>query len=709
MKSSFHPYAHSILLLVATFCLAEVRAEEAPKESSRILETVKYLADDDRDGRGIGTDGIKEAAEFVAKKFADLGLETSIYDGKPYQEFTTRIGVSQGEEGETWLKFILPEDGEEAAEEKNASSREEGEKEGSDRDGKDDSEPADESDFEVALELDTDFSSLAIGGSGEFNAELVFAGYGITADRLDYDDYADLDVKGKVVILLRKEPQQRDPQSKFNGTDASRHAQFRTKIRNAEAHGAAAVLLVNDSITPEDSRATIQSDAQVRWRRLLKMAKDLQSAKDAEDADVDELKSTIDTVTEEIESLHDRYEEIDDENYDPIMGFQDIGTRPFSDLPVFFVTREQIDDLLRASIDKDLATLEDQIDEDCQPHSEVLTGWRAAGASKVVPEQANLRNVLAVLPGSGPLADETIVIGAHYDHVGMGGPGSLAPWTKEVHNGADDNASGTTALLEVATILATREKKPRRRIVFIAFSGEESGLLGSAHYCKDPRFPLEDTIAMLNLDMVGRLEDNLLHIEGTGSATDFDGLVSQLNDDHGFRLKKKASGFGPSDHASFYSKKVPVLFLFTGLHKDYHRPGDDWDKINVEGIERVVDFGIDIIDTWDRSDDRPEYRATRRGLMGSLATADRVVLGIMLDRNASEEGVVVGGVSDDGPASKAGIVAGDIIRKVDGKETNDIGDLRSVLADHKDGDKVDVVVDRDGEEKVVEVTLKKAG
>ena len=667
-----------LFLAVATHLVAEEVTNESMTPTDRILDTIKYLADDEREGRGVGTEGIEEAAKFLADQFRDLGLKTDLYESGPFQNFTTRTGVSRGEDDHTTLEFVGPVDDEEAS-------------------------PV------VSLKLDDDFTSLAIGGSGEFDGKLVFVGYGITAEDLEYDDYADVDVEGKVVVVLRKEPQQTDADSKFDGTDNTQHAQFRTKIRNAQKHGAAAVLLVNDPLTLRNQQARMRQGANARWRRLLRRTNQLKSTEDSEERDAEQWNASIDALTKEIEDLRDSYAEIENENYDPIMGFRDIGSRSFGDLPVFFVSRSKVDRLLKDSIDTPLVDLEAAIDESGEPQSQPLNGWRAVGASNVVAKEAQLRNVIAVLPGDGPLADETIVVGAHYDHVGMGGPNSLAPWTTEVHNGADDNASGTTALVEMATMLSQRDKRPRRRIVFIAFSGEESGLLGSAHYVKEPRFPLEKTIAMLNLDMVGRLKNNRLSIEGTGTAEEFDGLVSQINDRHGFKLRKKASGFGASDHTSFYTKKIPVLFLFTGLHKDYHRPGDDWEKINIEGIKRVVDYGIDIIDAWDKNDEPPTYAATGRGLMGSLATSNRVVIGVMIDRNSQEEGVLVGDVAPEGPAEKAGIRSGDLIFQINEKSIEDLGDLRAVLAEFKDGDKVMVNLKRDGEQKALEVQLQKAG
>ena len=194
----------------------------------------------------------------------------------------------------------------------------------------------------------------------------------------------------------------------------------------------------------------------------------------------------------------------------------------------------------------------------------------------------------------------------------MGGRGSLAPWTKEIHNGADDNASGTVTMLEIARHFAGQEKKPSRRIVFIAFTGEERGLWGSAHYAKNPRFALEDTIAMFNLDMVGRLTNEKLKVQGTGTAAEFDGLVEEVNQKYEFKLEKDPSGFGPSDHTSFYRAKVPVLHIFTGLHSDYHRPSDDVDKLNLQGMRRIAQFVEDIVQGTLDQENRPEYKETRR-------------------------------------------------------------------------------------------------
>jgi Zn-dependent M28 family amino/carboxypeptidase len=314
-----------------------------------------------------------------------------------------------------------------------------------------------------------------------------------------------------------------------------------------------------------------------------------------------------------------------------------------------------------------------------------------------------VKNVAAVLEGQGPLADETIVVGAHYDHLGTGGAGSLAPWTRDIHNGADDNASGTAALLEVAHRLAARGEKPPRRIVFLAFTGEERGLLGSAHYVKHPAFPLEKTIAMINMDMVGRLADNKLVVYGTGTAEGFDALVDRLNEEAGFKITKDESGYGPSDHTSFYVKGVPVFHLFTGTHRDYHRPSDDYEKINVEGMRRVTDFVEAIVTEIAENPERPKYLETKRP-----QTAQRgkwPYFGSVPDYASDAEGLTLQDVAKNAPADKAGLKGGDVIVAFGNKKVTGIEDFAAALSQHKAGDRVQVKALRDGKEITVEVTL----
>jgi Zn-dependent M28 family amino/carboxypeptidase len=315
-----------------------------------------------------------------------------------------------------------------------------------------------------------------------------------------------------------------------------------------------------------------------------------------------------------------------------------------------------------------------------------------------------VKNVVAVLEGEGPLADETIVLGAHYDHLGLGGAGSLAPWTTDIHNGADDNASGTATLLEAARRLATSGEKPRRRIVFIAFTGEERGLLGSAHYVRQPRFPLESTVAMFNLDMVGRLNENKLQVFGTGTAKEFEPLVDKLGEQYGFQIAKHPGGFGPSDHSSFYAKKIPVLHLFTGTHSDYHRPSDDSPKINVEGMRRVADMLVDVVRATDAAEAKPTYIEIKR--VEALGDGgDRPYFGSIPDYGGNVEGLLLSGVVEGGPAEKGGLKGGDVIVKLGDSKITGIEDFDSALRKHKPGDKIKVTVQRDGKPVELEVTL----
>jgi hypothetical protein len=390
---------------------------------------------------------------------------------------------------------------------------------------------------------------------------------------------------------------------------------------------------------------------------------------------------------------------------DSLIPFNGAGdTSSHKKLPVFFVARSAIDEVLKLAIKKDLATLEAEIDSDLVPRSVELKPWHVRGEAKIIEKQAEVKNVVAILEGEGPLADETIVVGAHYDHLGMGGAGSLAPWTTDIHNGADDNASGTATLLETARRLAASGKKPQRRIVFIAFTGEEKGLLGSAHYARQPRFPLENTVAMFNLDMVGRLNENKLQVFGTGTAKEFDPLVEKLCKEYGFTLAKHPGGFGPSDHSTFYARKIPVLHLFTGNHSDYHRPSDDAPKINVEGMRRVADMLVEIVQTTDAAEGRPSYVEIKR-VEQIGGDSDRPYFGSIPDYGGTVEGLTLAGVVEGGPAEKGGLKGGDVIVKFGESKISGIEDFDSALRKYKPGDKVKVVVQREGKPVELEVTL----
>jgi membrane-associated protease RseP (regulator of RpoE activity) len=351
-----------------------------------------------------------------------------------------------------------------------------------------------------------------------------------------------------------------------------------------------------------------------------------------------------------------------------------------------------------------LVGIEEQIDEDLKPRSGELTGWKISGEVAIKRTEAEVKNVIAVLEGEGPLADETVVVGAHYDHLGFGGAGSFVPDVKEIHNGADDNASGTAALLEVARQLAARGEKLKRRVVFIAFTAEERGLIGSARYMRSPLVPAEATVAMLNMDMVGRLNDEKLIVQGVDTATEFNAIVDRLNEEAGFKITKQPGGFGPSDHSTFYAKKVPVMHFFTGTHKDYHRPSDDADKLNVDGMRRVSKLVADVAAELADAESRPTYIETAPPAVAG-GGGDRPYFGSIPDFSQDQPGYALTGVTKGGPAERAGIQAGDIIIQLGESKIGNLEDFDSALRKFKAGDRAPVIVRRGEEEVKVEVTL----
>ena len=322
------------------------------------------------------------------------------------------------------------------------------------------------------------------------------------------------------------------------------------------------------------------------------------------------------------------------------------------------------------------------------------------------------RNVIGVLKGRDPkLAGQYIVVGAHYDHLGTGGAGSLDPDSAGVpHNGADDNASGVAAVLEVARQLAVA--RPTRSVIFVAFSGEEEGLLGSAHFVKYPPVPTDSMVAMLNFDMVGRLRDDKLVIYGVETAREWRGTIDSLNTAARFALTLEGDGYGPSDHTSFTLVKKPVLHFFTGTHVDYHRTTDDFAAINLDGILRVATLATDIV----------RATADRRSTLTFVESAPRVAaggasrtsgygayLGSVPDMTGNPGGVALSGVRAGSPAEAGGLQAGDIIVRIGTHEVPDLQGMTDALRAYAPGDTVEIVYRRAGSERRTQVVLGRRG
>jgi hypothetical protein len=462
-----------------------------------------------------------------------------------------------------------------------------------------------------------------------------------------------VDASGKAVLIIRKEPEPADKSSVFAGESPTSYAAFTHKVVNAAQHGVKLVLMVNDAATAK------ASDAVLEFR----------------------------------------------------------STPGGGSVPFLMITRELGDRLLASAGQPALAELEAKIDETLKPQSRELEGVKVSAEVTISREAIAAKNVIGVIEGEGPHAEETIVIGAHYDHLGRGEVGSLAFGSRDIHNGADDNASGTATVLELARRLAARPDAPARRIVFVLFSGEERGLLGSAHYVEDPPYPIEQTVAMINLDMVGRLdEERNLVVYGTSSSETFGPMVEPLATTLGFKPKMPKAindGSSDSDHSSFYKKDVPILFFFTGIHPDYHKPSDDSPLINYAGMAKVADLCEQVALNLASRPERPVFvKAPARPAASASAAASPgavkgggAYFGSRPAYGEDVEGVKLEGVTEGSPAEKAGLKGGDVIVKFGGVAVKDIESYMVAMSAKKPGDVVEVVVLRDGEEVTLKATL----
>ena len=569
---------------------------------------VNFLAADAQGGRGLGTPGIEQSADYIANHFASAGLDPAGDNGTFFQSFEVSLNPKMTESCNLQVT-------------------------GSD------SQPKSE-----AATYETDFVPFVFSGSGAFEGDAVFAGYGIVNDDKKHNDYAHFDVEGKVVLMLRHEP----PSWAGKDGEFTPHSQFNNKIYNAKERGAVAVLIV-DRIAEGDS-PKLQA-----WRGGGNTA--------------------------------------------------DYG------LPAFHVSQAFAESLLSAGGAGSLRTLQDQLDAG-NPASTDLKSVRIKGDSGIIREKAMTRNVLGMLKGVGPLANEIIVIGAHYDHLGKAVPRSArshdadaADQIPQIHNGADDNASGTAGVIELARKIASQQPL-KRSVLFMAFSGEESGLLGSKHFVNHPTIKIENIVAMLNMDMIGRLanDNNTIQVFGTEAADGFDDMLEKLAKKHHFELKGSASATGPSDHTSFYQKKIPSLHFFSGLHEDYHRPSDDADKINSEKAVQFLAYIEDVAWTIINGDERPVYHyvAAPAQMGGSRS---RVRMGIMPSYADSAEGLGIDAVLKDSPAVKGGMKDGDVIVRIAETKVKNIYDYMAALRDKNPGDEIEVDVLRDGKVETLKIVL----
>ena len=521
-------------------------------------------------------------------------------------------------------------------------------------------------DHPTGFEVGTDWMPLGFSSSGGIQGgQTVFVGYGISSAELKYDDYAGSNARDRVAIAFAGSPDGDNPHGQF-----VQAGQIRFKAAAARAAGARALLI----------------------------------------------------ITREEKLTDDRMSRLSYDNSGE------------AGIPVAVISKQTA-----AWILGDLPALEKIADARVRGSS-ARPGRGVNLVTDVIRSESPSFNVVGILPGSDlKLKNEAIVIGAHYDHLGHGGEGSLAPREGEVHHGADDNASGTAGLLELARTFSAR--KPRRTIVFIAFSGEEEGLIGSNYYVNHPVLPLQNTVAMINMDMIGRLKNKSLTIGGVGTAQEWRAMLEAQNvvqsatvslnapaiqpganvanmpivvgangspvvtvdPTKHFFLNLSQDGYGPSDHSSFYAKQIPVLFFWTGTHNDYHKPSDTAEKINYEGEARIVSFVANIVRDIDKSDKRPTYTVAKSESQGR-STGFRVYLGTIPNYADSNDGLLLDGVRDDSPASKAGLKAGDKIVKLAGRDVKNVYDYTYALGEMKAGQEYEVELMRGGQRLTLKLT-----
>lgn len=558
---------------------------EAERDGS-FLEDVRWLADDARQGRGVGTRGLEEAARYLEKRFRELGVEPAGENGTWFQELQVPVAVAVAANEDTGVAV--------------------------------DGEIVPRAEFEPA----------AFSASARAEGEVVAAGHGITAPELGVDDYKGIDARGKIVVVRRFTP---SGQPFADEAVERRYGDLRYKAFNAREHGAAGLIVVDAPLVAEGEDAPAESP-------LPALRLDTSLTATAGDAGI----------------------------------------------PVVTLSRGA--------------------------GSALLDGKHRVSLSVDLDHRTEtVRNVVGVIRAGAPdRFPGAVLVGAHYDHVGMGGATSLSPDSRETHNGADDNASGTAALLEVARLLAGRRGELKRDVYLAAFSAEEIGVLGSTAFTRRPTggLKMEELVAMLNMDMVGRLRGNDLSVLGAESAEEWKDLVPPACERAGLACSLGGDGYGPSDQYPFYAAGVPVLHFFTGVHEDYHKPSDDADKINAEGGARVAALVADVAQGLAGRPARLAYKSLPAPMPRGDSRSGGASLGTVPDyAGDGRPGVLLSGVRAGSAAEKGGLRRGDLLVELSGSPIRDINDFMYVLRRSKPGEMATVVVLRGDERRSFQVTF----
>jgi hypothetical protein len=596
----------AILFALLAFTCLSLAAPPAisTADPHRYLDDIKALTTPAMEGRGAGSKGLTRAEHLIEKRYKSLGLEpagTNSYQ----QPFTVITGAHL--KGKNNFAVLT-------------------------------------GDQKRELKAKQDFVPFSFSASGSARAPMVFAGYGVSADEFQYDDYAGINVKDKIVVVLRYEPPSFAVKAGNQGM--TQHSQLVTKAINARNHGAKALVLVNGKLG------------------------------DGEE----------DLLT----------------RFGSVSGPENAGI-------IFLQVKNAIAESWLKAAGKSLAELQEQINASSKPASFALPENQTAALTvSIETTQATVNNVLAYLPGK---TDEYVIIGAHYDHLGRGNFDSLAPsQIGQIHPGADDNASGTAGVLELARLLAPQKGQLRRGILFASFAGEELGLLGSAAWVKEPTRPLEKCVAMLNMDMIGRIKDQKVYIGGVGTGSTLKAVVEQAQkeENSGFKIEYSPGGYSSSDHTSFVAKKIPVLFFFSGLHSDYHKPSDTWDKIDPDSAARLLNVVGETGELLADAEERPSFIVVAEDQPGGRSGGPGgygPYFGSIPDFGQVETGVKFSDVKPGSPAAKAGLKAGDILVQFADKPIKNLYDFTDALRRSKVGDVVEVKVLRDGQPVTASVKL----